>query len=280
MGSVAKVRKRPEAIGGSARSANVIQKDDDSDCINPFVWFQQWMAPLANRVLLSSSPDVPASLLLRSNSDASSRKKEFYYALKSIHLANVTNTPFIEELKNEIEIMKKLDHPHIVRPIEVFQHCRQVFIVMELCSGGDLYTRDPYTEADAARIVSSILSAVSFMHQQNVVHRDLKVRDDDNGCARVLSAYHGNHFLIAVFSRHNITLQYENIMFVNDSPKSEIKLIDFGLSKIHSHDSENLTEGVGTVRELTAPVELESTRVKTHPPHNDIHRFTPWPLKY
>lgn len=42
---------------------------------------------------------------------------------------------------------------------------------MELCSGGDLYSRDPYTEEEAARIVSSILSAVSYMHQQGIVHR-------------------------------------------------------------------------------------------------------------
>jgi serine/threonine protein kinase len=42
---------------------------------------------------------------------------------------------------------------------------------MELCSGGDLYSRDPYTEEEAARIISSILSAVSYMHQQGIVHR-------------------------------------------------------------------------------------------------------------
>ena len=42
---------------------------------------------------------------------------------------------------------------------------------MELCSGGDLYTRDPYTEAEAARITSAILSAVAFMHDLNVYVR-------------------------------------------------------------------------------------------------------------
>jgi serine/threonine protein kinase len=95
-----------------------------------------------------------------------------YYAMKSIHLSRVNDHAFVEELLNEISILKTLDHPHIVRAIETYEHRNQIFIVMELCYGGDLYTRDPYTEEDAARIVSSILSAVSYMHDQNFIHRD------------------------------------------------------------------------------------------------------------
>jgi len=45
---------------------------------------------------------------------------------------------------------------------------------MELCTGGDLYARDPYTEEEAARIASALLSAVSFMHARGITHRDLK----------------------------------------------------------------------------------------------------------
>lgn len=84
---------------------------------------------------------------------------------------------------------------------------------MELCWGGDLYSRDPYTEDEAARIAASILSAVRYMHSRRIVHRDLK---------------------------------YENILFAHDGPLAEIKLIDFGLSKKYASDKE-LTEGVGTV---------------------------------
>jgi calcium-dependent protein kinase len=82
----------------------------------------------------------------------------------------------------------------------------------ELCSGGDLYSRDPYTEEEAVRITSSILSAVAYMHYKGIIHRDLK---------------------------------YENILFVDNNPRAEIKLIDFGLSKRFTH--EDLTEGVGTM---------------------------------
>ena len=91
---------------------------------------------------------------------------------------------------------------------------------MECLSGGDLYTRDPYTEEEAARITGSILSAIQYMHSRNVAHRDLK---------------------------------YENILFVNESPKSEIKLIDFGLSKKYGKD-QHLTEGVGTIYTMAPEV--------------------------
>lgn len=62
------------------------------------------------------------------------------YAMKSIHLNRVTDKNFLTELRNEISILKKLDHPHIVRCIETFEHRNQIFLVMELCSGGDLYS--------------------------------------------------------------------------------------------------------------------------------------------
>lgn len=103
--------------------------------------------------------------------------------------------------------------------METFEHRNQIFIVMELCSGGDLYTRDPYTEAEAARIVGSILSAISYMHSRNVCHRDIK---------------------------------YENILFMNDSPRAEVKLIDFGLSA--KFGQEKLTEGVGTIYTMAPEV--------------------------
>ena len=99
---------------------------------------------------------------------------EMHYAMKSIHLNRLKDEVYRLELRNEVEILKSLDHPHIVRPIETFEHHRQLYMVMEVCEGGDLYSRDPYTEEQAARIVESILSAAAFMHARGVVHRDLK----------------------------------------------------------------------------------------------------------
>ena len=120
------------------------------------------------------------------------------YALKSIHLNRCCNPAFVEELKNEVEILKELDHPNIVRAIETFDYQHRLYIVLELCrGGGDLYSRDPYPEAVAQSIVHSLCSAVAYLHRRGIVHRDLK---------------------------------YENVMFVNWH-SNDIKLIDFGLSQ-------------------------------------------------
>ena len=91
-----------------------------------------------------------------------------HFAMKSIHLSRVSDPAFLDELRNEVEILKTLDHAHIVRAIETFEYRQQLFVVMELCSGGDLYARDPYTEEQAARIVTSVLSAISYMHSRGV----------------------------------------------------------------------------------------------------------------
>ena len=67
-------------------------------------------------------------------------QKEYRYALKSIHMDRV-NDIFIKELMNEIAILQALDHPNIVKAIETFEFNKQVYLVLELCNGGDLYSR-------------------------------------------------------------------------------------------------------------------------------------------
>lgn len=148
-----------------------------------------------------------------------------HLALKSIHLARVRHQAeeFLDELRNEVAILRSLDHPFVVRALETFEHRRQLYVVMELCTGGDLYARDPYGEEEAARISRMILSAVAYMHERNVVHRDLK---------------------------------YENIMFANHGPQSEIKIIDYGLSKKFGPDEQYFRDGVGTIYTM-APQVLE-----------------------
>lgn len=92
------------------------------------------------------------------------------FAIKSIILDRITDD-FLSELRNEIDILKTLDHPNVVRAYETFEHKRRIYIVMELCSGGDLHERSPYTEQEAAKIVTKLLSAVSYMHKMGVCHR-------------------------------------------------------------------------------------------------------------
>ncbi len=113
---------------------------------------------------------------------ASSRSmnKPAYYALKSIILDRISTT-FIVELKNEIDILNAMDHPNIVKLHEVITHKKQIFLVQELCDGGDLYTRLPYNEKDSAYITGKLLSAIKYMHDHAIVHRD---RESNYCCCR------------------------------------------------------------------------------------------------
>jgi len=142
------------------------------------------------------------------------------YALKAIQLSRMSDE-FVEELKNEIDILKSLDHPNIVKPIETFNRKRQLFVVMECCTGGDLYSRDPYSEEEAASIAGKLLSAIAYLHSRNITHRDLK---------------------------------FENIMFESSSPTAEIKVIDFGLSKKYLPEAPRMMEGVGTIYTMAPQV--------------------------
>ena len=106
-----------------------------------------------------------------------------------------------------------MDHKNIVKAYEVFFHRKQIYLVLELCDGGDLYSKAPYSEAQSHKIVKDLLSAIRYMHDQRVVHRDLK---------------------------------FENIMFESKAPDADIKVIDFGLSKKFLNDKQKyMTEGVG-----------------------------------
>jgi len=110
-------------------------------------------------------------------------------AIKSIQLtrAELKNKTF----RDEIHIMKELDHPHICRILELYERsplqCRPgsrsalVYLVMEYCEGGDAFDRvhncSGLSEADTARIVQQTSSALSYAHGKGIAHRDLKLEN-------------------------------------------------------------------------------------------------------
>jgi serine/threonine protein kinase len=148
MGHVAKVRVREGQEGGSAYPSS------------------------SNRG--SKASQGRDNLLKETSSIASEkRKNRVDYALKSIKLDRVS-PQFIDELKNEIDILKGMDHPNIVKAHEVYSYKKQIYIILELCDGGDLYTKLPYTEKQGAKIVGKLLSAIKYMHDHGIVHRDCK----------------------------------------------------------------------------------------------------------
>lgn len=94
------------------------------------------------------------------------------YALKSIRLdrtAQGLTSADEAELRNEISILRSLDHPHIVHIIETYEYDRSIYLLIDLCEGGDLYVMDPYAEGEAKSIMGQLVGAVTFMHKRGVV---------------------------------------------------------------------------------------------------------------
>lgn len=83
-----------------------------------------------------------------------------------------------QSFKHEISILKKLDHPNILKLYEVFEDEKRYYLVTEMCKGGELFDeivlKVQFSEKEAATIIQQILQAVSYCHNLGIVHRDLK----------------------------------------------------------------------------------------------------------
>jgi calcium-dependent protein kinase len=146
------------------------------------------------------------------------RSTKVQYAVKCLDLSLVETEEGLQQLREEIYIMCQLDHPNIVRLEEVYESHSEIYLVQELCIGGELFDRldeQPdyhYNEAQCARLVKQMLCSVRYIHSKGIIHRDLKL---------------------------------ENFLFSSTEPDSELKMIDFGLSK-HFKFGEVQHEAVGT----------------------------------
>jgi len=129
------------------------------------------------------------------------------YAIKSISKKNLSEKD-LEDLTKEVEIISSLDHPNIIKFFETYHDEFYFHIVMELCTGKEVFDKiveeDFLTENKVAKIIYKVISAINYCHTRGITHRDIKP---------------------------------ENILFENSDNDADIKLIDFGLSrKYNSHE--------------------------------------------
>ena len=126
------------------------------------------------------------------------------FAKKSINLAD-QDPAQKKELINEINLLRVLDHPNIVHLYECFNYNDEMHLIMENLEGGELYSmlrsgenKHEFTDAEVAAICHGALSALAYCHARKIVHRDLKP---------------------------------QNIVFPTKGDLSDVKIIDFGMSK-------------------------------------------------
>eukprot|EP00741_Cyanophora_paradoxa_P016360 tig00020912_g15796.t1 len=101
----------------------------------------------------------------------------------------------LENLDREIHIMRSLRHPNIVNLHDVLRDDKHIYIVMEYCAGGDLFAfmqrRAPVPEGVVRNFVTQLASAISFLHENKLVHRDLKPQNillthsSDSACLKI-----------------------------------------------------------------------------------------------
>ncbi|EER07163.1 calcium-dependent protein kinase, putative [Perkinsus marinus ATCC 50983] len=93
-----------------------------------------------------------------------------------------------QELEQEIKNMKKMDHPHILKMFEYFEDYNNVYLILELCEGGELmkviedtYTKSRgkkrLTEGWIAGLYAQVLEAVSYCHSHGLIHKDIKAEN-------------------------------------------------------------------------------------------------------
>ncbi|KAD4888105.1 hypothetical protein E3N88_20178 [Mikania micrantha] len=139
-------------------------------------------------------------------------------AVKVIPKSKMTTAIAIEDVRREVKILRAMTgHKNLVKFYDAYEDYEKVYVVMELCEGGELLDRilsrgGKYSEDDAKAVLTQILSVVAFCHLQGVVHRDLKP---------------------------------ENFLFTSKDENSSLKAIDFGLSDFVKPD-ERLNDIVGS----------------------------------
>ena len=115
--------------------------------------------------------------------------------MKILDKEKITKENLEEDVLSEVRSMKIVNHPFIVRLIEVLKTNRKILLLMDYMDGGDLFDAikteksNFMNEDKARRYFQQIISAVNYLHNKNIIHRDLKPEniliDKKNHCIKI-----------------------------------------------------------------------------------------------
>uniref|UniRef100_A0A0B6ZQP0 non-specific serine/threonine protein kinase n=1 Tax=Arion vulgaris TaxID=1028688 RepID=A0A0B6ZQP0_9EUPU len=149
-----------------------------------------------------------------------------HVAIKYIKKTKIEDKNDLNRIRREIQILSSLRHKHIVNIREVFEKKDKIVLVLDYAQGGELYDylnrMGQLAESEARRIFRQIVSAIHYCHQNDIVHRDLKLENiilDDKGNVKIAD------FGLANYYSHNSTLKtfcgsplYASPEIVNGNP--------------------------------------------------------------
>jgi len=144
-----------------------------------------------------------------------------YFAIKSLHKKHINNQSLLEK---ELEILSSLDHPNIIKFFEYYEDKEYFHIIMEYCSGQELFDKfkdSKFEESRTRLVIAKIVYAIYYSHIQGIIHRDLKL---------------------------------ENVIFENNNDDAQIKVIDWGLSTKFQKDTTRLSTKTGTPQYIAPEV--------------------------
>ncbi|XP_036719789.1 serine/threonine-protein kinase 17A isoform X1 [Balaenoptera musculus] len=181
------------------------------------------------------------------------------------------------EIIHEIAVLELAqDDPWVIDLHEVYETPSEMILVLEYAAGGEIFDQcvadreEAFKEKDVQRLMRQILEGVRFLHAHDVVHLDLKAESPtvpagpEKTEVMILSAdpvypsakdETSLFLLLHVISHDGLwilpLLRPQNILLTSDSPLGDIKIVDFGLSRVMKN-SEELREIMGTP-EYVAP---------------------------
>lgn len=134
------------------------------------------------------------------------------FACKFVDKYSVSTQRMVEEIR----VLMSIRHPNVVSLYGVFETERELRLIVDYVPGGELFDRivskSRYSEREACEVIAGLLSAIVFLHDHNIIHRDVKP---------------------------------ENILLASQESDTEIKLSDFGLAKVFEGGSESHLGTVG-----------------------------------